>query len=64
MAEIQDEIKQLTHLNQRLLLLIGYASGFICQVERKTADDEKKYRWLMTAIENLVYLDKPLPPMP
>lgn len=23
-----------------------------------------KYEWIIEAIENLVYLDKPLPPMP
>ncbi len=59
-----DEIEKLVYTNQRLLLIIGYAMGFIMNTPRNSKKDEKKYQWLVNAIDNLVYLDKPLPTMP
>lgn len=58
------EIQKLCHMNQRLNLVLGYAMGFIKKDTIKTQEDIKKYKWLISAIENLIYLDKPLPPVP
>lgn len=61
-----EEMERLIHKNERLSLVLGYAMGFIKPPMCNSTDDEVflKYRWLITAIENLCYLDKPLPPMP
>ncbi len=60
-----EEIDKMIHMNQRLSLILGYAMGFVMPYSRKlTGEDKEKYQWLISAIENLLYLDKPLPPMP
>lgn len=64
-----DELKALLEANQRLLLILGYASNFICERGKQLKSQQnlieiEKYEWLMSAIENVVYLNKPLPPMP
>jgi len=48
--------------NQQLLLLLGYASALIFQCEPYI--EKNKYDWILEAISNVVYLDKPMPPMP
>lgn len=58
-------VEKLFHMNQRLNLVLGYAMGFIMPYGKAFENDQKeRYEWLKKAIENLVYLDKPLPPMP
>lgn len=59
-----EEINKLIRMNERLTLTLGYAMGFVTKTSRTTKEDDEKYRWLIKAIENIVYLDKPLPPMP
>ena len=56
------EIEKVIQMNERLLLVLGYAMGFIFTNDADSKDP--RYIWLITAIENLVYLDKPLPKMP
>lgn len=55
---------ELYHLNFRLCFILGYATSFIVEVPINNSNDQKKYDWLMKAIENLLYLDKPVPPTP
>lgn len=57
-------IKELIDSNHRLSLLLGYSMSFITTTSRLTAEDEKKYQWLIKSIENVLYLNKPLPVMP
>lgn len=64
MTLTQEEIEKLIHMNQRLNLILGYAMGFIKKPAIKEGEVFLKYDWLVNAIENLLYLDKPLPPMP
>jgi hypothetical protein len=64
MIDKDKEIEKLVHMNQRLLLIVGYAASFVCDTPIHNNSDKLKYDWLMQAIENLVYLDKPLPRMP
>lgn len=59
-----EEIHKLVQMNQTLLFILGYATSFASELKLKTVEDKKKYRWLMDAIDNVVYLDKPLPPRP
>lgn len=60
------EIEKVIHMNQRLNLIVGYAVGMLPPPDASKADDVywEKYNWLMKAIENVIYLDKPLPKMP
>ncbi len=58
------EIEKLIHMKERLLLIVGYACAFVCDVQIKNETEQKKYDWLMQAVNNVVYLDKPLPIMP
>lgn len=58
----EKEIEKLIHMNQRLNLVLGYAIGFIMPYgQTLEGNDLEKYRWLCNAIDNLCYLDKPLP---
>jgi hypothetical protein len=63
--EDQDIVKLILR-NQRLLLLVGFATALIRDPSGCKADDvyAEKHAWFMKAIENVVYLDKPLPKMP
>ena len=60
-----EEQEYLIHMNQRLSLVLGYAMGFVFKHGKTlTGQEREKYDWLIKAVENLVYLNKPLPPMP
>lgn len=61
---MKDEIEKIIHMNQRLNLILGYAMGFVTKSAIINKEDDEKYKWLIKAVENLIYLDKPLPPMP
>lgn len=57
--------ENLIFMNYRLSLLLGYCAEFISEYSDKLSSDKKiRYNWLMNSIDNLFYLDKPLPPMP
>ena len=59
------DIQKILDMNNRLTLILGYSMGFIFQFEDYIdSKDKPKYDWLIKAIENVVYLDKPLPPAP
>lgn len=60
----KEDVYNLIHMNQRLNMILGYAMGFVTKTSRISKEDEEKYRWIIKAIENVIYLDKPLPPMP
>lgn len=60
-----EEIEKLTRINFRLSLMLGYCCAFIYEYSKNLSESEKeKYDWLMESIENVLYLDKPLPRMP
>lgn len=62
---MKEEIDYMIHMNQRLNLVLGYAMAFVFDYSKKLPECEKeKYYWLCEAVSNLIYLDKPLPPMP
>lgn len=59
------EIEKLIHMNQRLNLVLGYAMAFVFDYAKTLPESHKdKYYWLTQSVENLIYLDKPLPPLP
>lgn len=58
----EEQINKIIGMNQQLLLLLGFSTGLIATVDAYV--DPKKCEWFHDAITNLVYLDKPIPPMP
>jgi len=58
----EEEINKIIGKNQELLLLLGYAMSQIFKFEKLI--EKEKYDWLLEAVNNVVYLDKPLPPKP
>ena len=60
-----EEIKRITQLNERLLLVMGFATSVIMELGSRVPEERKSgLYWVIEAIENIVYLDKPLPPFP
>lgn len=61
-----EEIEKLIHMNQTLCMLLGYASSILdyIQINYVTLENREKVDWLNSAIENVIYLNKPLPPKP
>lgn len=63
--EEKSDIENMVHMNQRLLLILGFGTSIVLEL-RKLMDnpDDPRVLWFIQAMENVVYLDKPLPPMP
>lgn len=60
-----DNVEKLIQMNQRLLLVMGYATSVILELGKCVPEEKKEgIYWVIEAIENIFYLDKPLPPMP
>ncbi len=58
-------IDKIMLMNQRLLLVMGYATSVILDLHHHIPIEKKEgCYWVVDAMENIVYLDKPLPPMP
>jgi hypothetical protein len=61
----EDNIDKLIQMNQRLSLVIGYATSVIIELGKHMPEEKKQgMYWVIEAVENIIYLDKPLPPMP
>lgn len=60
------DIQALIDTNYRVLTLLGIATSFIMDLKKLEAyhDQSEKCDWFIQAIENVVYLNKPLPKMP
>lgn len=60
-----ENIKHLLDMNARLLLVMGYATSVLLELGKHIPEEKKQgLYWVIESIENIVYLDKPLPPMP
>lgn len=60
-----EEIQKMVQMNQRLLLVLGFGTSLILQLRKLLPHDDCPFvLWFIQAMENIVYLDKPLPPMP
>jgi hypothetical protein len=55
-----EQINKIINCNQRLLILLGYATSMLFECEDFI--NKEKFEWFKQAIDNVVYLDKPLPP--
>lgn len=58
-----EDIKRLVHMNERLLLAMGFVTSIIFNTKHFVPEEKRHgMNWFLEAMENLVYLDKPLPP--
>lgn len=59
----EESIKELIDTNYRLLLLLGYSTALVMDYKNLNTyhDNESKCNWFMQAVNNVVYLKKPLP---
>ncbi len=57
-----EQINKIINCNYRLLLLLGYATSMLFECEDNIT--KKQFEWFKQSIDNIVYLDKPLPPFP
>lgn len=63
----EKEIQSIIDMNYRCLMLLGYSMSFMHSFHDRvtlTNKEEEKYLWLMHALENVIYFDKPLPESP
>lgn len=60
----EEQIDYLIDKNNSLLLVMGVAVSVILDIQHHVPKKRKDIKWIMDAIENIVYLDKPPPPFP
>ncbi len=59
------EIEHIYSMNNRLLLVMGFATSVLIDMSRLLKNGEDpRLAWIIQAIDNIVYQNKPLPPMP
>lgn len=60
-----EEIEKIIKINQQLLLVLGFGTSIILDKRNSSyRESDDKVSWFIQAVENIVYLDKPLPPIP
>lgn len=61
-----DQVKQLCDDNFRILTLLGYATSLVMEYKKLDAYHDQTYKcdWFLQAIQNVIYENKPLPPIP
>ena len=65
MKKENDILNKMYEMNSRLLLVLGYGAAIMSELGDVLPENKKEgIYWYLQAMENLVYLDKPLPPMP
>lgn len=58
----EQDVKHLIDMNSRLLLVLGYGTAVMLELGKYLPEENKSgLYWFIQAMENLVYLDKPLP---
>jgi len=60
----EEQFKQLQDDNFIYLMLLGYASSILIDARYIMPNQSLKIDWLLKAIENKIYLQIPIPPMP
>ncbi len=60
-----EQIEKLLNKNSELLFILGYASSSILALSRNLPEEKRNdLLWIIQAIENVVYQDKPMPAFP
>ena len=61
----EDNTERLLQMNERLLFVMGFAITIMIDLRKNALDPDKQaIDWVIHAIKNIVYLNKPLPPLP
>lgn len=61
----QIHIKELIDKNFILFTLMGFAVSLLIDAfKNRPESDKDKYYWFLNAVENIVYHNKPPPPLP
>lgn len=62
----KEELLRLVDSQTRLLLILGFAKSVILELSQTCPDPKlrENIRWILKAIDGVVYQDKPLPPFP
>jgi hypothetical protein len=60
----KEETETLIHMNQRLSFLLGFAMRFVIEFHTEDEEEKEKKEWLIKAVENIIYLGKPLLKIP
>lgn len=60
------DIENIISMNYRALTLLGIATSMVIDYQRLEAyhDNSDKCDWFMKAIQDVVYENKPIPPLP
>lgn len=60
------DVQELVNMNYRILTLLGFATSIVSDYKALEAyhDKSKKCDWFMSAIQAVVYENKPLPSLP
>lgn len=63
---LEEQIKELTDINFRILTLLGFATSIVMSYKELEAyhDDTEKVDWFLQSLNNVIYLNKPLAEMP
>ena len=61
-----EQIQDLINMNYRVLTLLGIATAFMMELQEDELSNcaREKYQWFVKAIQDVIYLNKPLPEMP
>lgn len=60
------DVQELINMNFRILTLLGFAASIVHDYKELEAyhDKSEKCDWFMSALQAVVYENKPLPPLP
>ena len=57
-----EEIEKIIKINHQLLMVLGFGLSIILEIRRDSYREcDDKMSWFIQAVENIIYLDKPLP---
>ncbi len=60
-----EQIKNIIDTNFRILILLGYSTSLVMEYKNflvKESKEHKKCEWFIQALNDVIYLQKPLPP--
>lgn len=63
--ESNETISELINFNSKICTLLGMTSALLFEIKHNLPQSEHwKFEWIDDAIQNVIYLKKPIPPMP
>jgi len=61
----EDNVDRIIEANHRMMFVMRYAYTVLLELGKFVPEENKQgIYWVIEAIENIVYLNKPLPPLP